>query len=178
MLVAVLELVSDGVCVVWVGLLEKPIEVVRRWPHRTLVATRSGRDAPHVGATHLLVVAIIAVGHGHSPLKALFAPLVAAFDALLGAVSGDIRRRLLVAARCHLPASLCRAKHDRLIAGGALGGNAVRLLKQASKEVVMSALLWALCATFRQRTCTSLVSLVVNLWFASPSLSLPWQGLG
>jgi hypothetical protein len=30
---AVLELVLDRVCVVWAGLLNKPLEVVRRWPH-------------------------------------------------------------------------------------------------------------------------------------------------
>jgi hypothetical protein len=82
--------VPDGVCMVWAGLLEKPLEVVHRQPHRTLVIARGGRDAPHAGATHLLVVAIVVPGHGHCPWKAYFAPVVASFDALLGAASGDI----------------------------------------------------------------------------------------
>jgi hypothetical protein len=73
-------------------------------------------------------VAVIAVGHGRSPLKALFAPLVAAFDALLGVMSGNIERCPLVVARCHLPAFLCMAKHGRLVASGALGGDAMQLL--------------------------------------------------
>jgi hypothetical protein len=45
-------------------------------------------------------------------------PLVAAFDAVLGVVGGDIGRHLLVAARGHFPAHLCGAVHDRLIVGG------------------------------------------------------------
>jgi hypothetical protein len=39
-------------------------------------------------------VAIIVASHGCSPLKVLFAPLLATFDALLGALSGDVERRL------------------------------------------------------------------------------------
>jgi hypothetical protein len=69
-------------------------------------------------------MAIVAAGHGHSLLKALLAPLIAAFDALLGAVCGDVGQCLLVAAQCCLTASLCRAKHDYLVAGGLLGGDA------------------------------------------------------
>jgi hypothetical protein len=83
----------------------------------------------HAGATHLAIVALIMAGRGCSPLKALFVPLFAAFDALLGALGGDIRQCLLVAARGHLPASRCGAKRDRLIAGGALGGDAAQLLE-------------------------------------------------
>jgi hypothetical protein len=36
-------------------------------------------------------------------------------------------------------------KHGRLVADGVLGGDAVRLLKHASKAVIMSTLPWALC---------------------------------
>jgi hypothetical protein len=64
--------------------------------------------------------------------KALFAPLVAAFDALLGVVSGDVRRCLLIATWCCLPSSLCREKHGRLVAGGALGEVASWLIKMCS----------------------------------------------
>jgi hypothetical protein len=53
----------------------------------------------------------------------MHAPLVAAFNAHLGAVSGNIGWRLLVIAPVRLPAHLCWAEHDRLIAGGVLGGN-------------------------------------------------------
>jgi hypothetical protein len=82
--------VPDGVCVVWVGLLEKPLDVVRRWPHRKLATVHGGRDTPRVRASRLLAVAIVVAGHAHSPLKAMFAPLIATFDTLLGAVSGDV----------------------------------------------------------------------------------------
>jgi hypothetical protein len=37
--VVVLELVLDGVCVVWVGLLKKPLEPVYRRPRQAHVAT-------------------------------------------------------------------------------------------------------------------------------------------
>jgi hypothetical protein len=133
---------------------------------------------PRVGAARLLVITVVVAGHGRSPLKVLFASLVAAFDALLGAMSGNIGWCLLVIARCHLPASLCKAKHGCLKAGGALGGDAARLLKCAPEEVIMSALSWALRTAFGQRSHATLVSLVANLWFTVQSLPLPWWGLG
>jgi hypothetical protein len=42
---AVLELLPNGVCVVWVGILEKPLEVVRRRPCRMVAAAHVGRDS-------------------------------------------------------------------------------------------------------------------------------------
>jgi hypothetical protein len=109
---------------------------------------RGGQDASHVRATRLSTVAVVMAGLGHSPLKAMFAPLVPAFDALLGTVSGDIGWRLLVTPWCLLPASLCRAKHGHLIAGGVLGSGVVQLLKRAPEEVIMFTLPWALRAAF------------------------------
>jgi hypothetical protein len=154
--------VLDGVCVVWAGLLEKPLEVLHRRPRRAVVTACGSQDAPHTRATHL----------------ATFVPLVATFDALMGAVSGDVRRCLRVTTRCHLPASLCRAKHGLIIAVGVLGGDAARLLKHAPEEVIMSALPRALCMAFEQCNRTTLVNLEVNLWFTALYLPLPWQGLG
>jgi hypothetical protein len=72
---------------------------------------------PHTGASRLPVVAVIVVGHGCGPWKALLVPLFATMDALPAAVDGDIRRHSLAATRGHLPASLGRPKHDHLIAG-------------------------------------------------------------
>jgi hypothetical protein len=89
-------------------------------------------------------VAVIATTHGRGPLKVLLAPVLATFDVFLGVVSGDVGRCLLVATRGCLPASLGRAKHDHLIAGGVLGGDAARLFKRSPEEVAMSALPWAL----------------------------------
>jgi hypothetical protein len=106
---------------------------------------------PCVKVARLPVMAIIAAGRGHSSLKALFAHLVAAFDALLGVVSGDVGWCLLVTARYHLPASQCKAKHGRLTIGGALGGDVTWLLKRSPEEVVMSFLPWALRMAFGQR---------------------------
>jgi hypothetical protein len=158
---------------VLVGLIEKPPEVVRRWPRQTFVAVRGGCGAPHTEATRIPITAIIIAGHCHSPLKALPAPLAAAFDALLGTVSSNIRWHLLVAPRCHVPASLCRVNHDCLIAGGALGGDDVRLLKRALEEVTMSILSCALCTVLGQCTRATLVSLATNLGLISLTLPPP-----
>jgi hypothetical protein len=170
--------VLDGVRVVWASLLEKPLEVFCRRPRRTLVVVLSGRDAPHAGAARHPVVTVVVAGHGRSPLKVLFAPLLAAFYALLGAVSGDVEWHLLIATQCLPPSSPCRAKNDRLIVGGALGGDVVRILKRALEEVVMSDLSQALCVMFGQRAHATLANLAANLWFTAQSLPLPWQGLG
>jgi hypothetical protein len=170
--------VPDEVCVVWSCLLEKPLEVVHRRPHRMLVVACDGRDAPHIGVARLPTVAIVTVSHGCSPLKALFAPLVAAFDALLSTVSSDVGRHLLITAWCHHPTSPCGVKHGHLVASGALGGDVVQLLKCAPEEFIMFVVSWALCVLFRQCARATLVCLAVNLWFTMPSLPLPWQGLG
>jgi hypothetical protein len=132
--------VPDGFCLVSVGLLEKTLEVVCGRSHRTLVTASGGRDASHAGAARLPVMAIVAAGHRHGPLKPLLAPLIAAFDGILGAVSGDIGQCLPVIARGGLPGSLCWAKHNHFIAGGVLGGDAARLVKCAPEEVAMSTL--------------------------------------
>jgi hypothetical protein len=84
-------------------------------PHQTLAAASGGWDPSHTGAAHLPVVVVVVVGRGHGPLKVLLARLVATFDALLGAVSGDVGRCLPVTTRGGLPASLCRANALLLI---------------------------------------------------------------
>jgi hypothetical protein len=91
-----------------------------------------------------LIVAAVSCGHG--PLKVLLAPLFAAFDALLGIVGGDVRPCFPVTARGRVPTSLGRAKHDRLVAGGSLGGDAMRLLECVAEEVTLSALSQVLIA--------------------------------
>jgi hypothetical protein len=83
-----------------------------------------------------------------------------------------------VARVLHLSISLCWVKHDCLVAGGVLGGDATKLLEHAPKEVATSALLWALRMAFGWHTHTSLVGLVANLRFVASSLLLPWRGLG
>jgi hypothetical protein len=107
-------------------------------------------------------VAIVAVGRGRSPLNALLVPLFAAFDALLDAVGGDIERCPLVATLGHLHASLSRVKHDRLIIGGVLGGDAARLLERVPEEVVVSVLARVPHAALWQHTHATLVSLTVS----------------
>jgi hypothetical protein len=164
--------------VVWAGLLKKPLEAVRRSPRWALLTASGSRDASHTGATRLPVLSVIVVGCGSGPLRALLEPLIAAFDSLLGVVSGDIRRHLLVMAQGHLPASLCWVKHDCLVASGALGGNAAPHLKHAPKEVPMFALPKALHTVFGQRARASLVSFMENLRFIMSSPPLPWHGLG
>jgi hypothetical protein len=170
--------VPDEVRLIRTYLFEKPFEVVHGWPRWTLVAARDHQATSHVRAACFPIMAIVMAGRGHSPLKALLVPLVGAFYTLLGAVGGDIGWRLLLAARGCLPASLCGAKHDRLVAGSALGGDAMRLLEHASEEVAMSALSRALRAMFGQRACATLTSLAVNLGFVASLLPLSYWGLG
>jgi hypothetical protein len=129
------ELVPDRVCVVWPGFLEDPLEVVCGRLRLMLVAVCDSRDAPHIRATHLPVIAIIMVGCGHSPLKALLVPPFATLDALPTAVDGDVGWRSLTAAQGRLPASLSQAKHDHLVAGGMLDGYAVLRLECVPNKV-------------------------------------------
>jgi hypothetical protein len=81
--------------------------VSRGWPHRALITASGSQDASHTRATCVPVVVIIEAGRGRGPMKVLLVPLVAAFDAVLGIVSSDIERSLLVTARGGLPTSLC-----------------------------------------------------------------------
>jgi hypothetical protein len=144
---AVLELVL--VCVVWAGFLEEPLEVVCRWPCLTLVAVHGSQDAPYVGAPHLSIIAAVVVSR--SPLRALLVPLFAILDALLSAVYDDVRWHLLAAAQGHLPASLGLAKHDQLVVGGVLDGDAVRLLKCVFEKVIVLDPERAPCTVLGQR---------------------------
>jgi hypothetical protein len=144
--VIVLELVPDEVCVLWAGLLEKAFEVVHRQPHPMLVVACGSWGAPHAEGSHLTVVA---VDRGHGPLKALLVPLFSAFDALLGDVGGDVRRRLPITSRGRLPASLGGAKLDCVVAGG----DDTRHIERVPEEVAMSALSWALRDTQVARPC-------------------------
>jgi hypothetical protein len=96
-------------------------------------------------------------------MKVLVVPLFATFDALLGAMGGDV-------GQCLPDTSLGRAKHDYLIAGGALGGDAAWLLECVPKEDPTSALPWALYDALGQRALTTLASLAVSLGLAALTL--------
>jgi hypothetical protein len=114
--ITVLELVPDGVRLVWVGLLKDSLEVVCRWPRPTLVAMCGSRDVPHVEAACLPVVVVIVVGHGCGPLRMLLVPLLATLSVILGTMDGIIGRHLLAAAWGRLPSSLGGTKCDCLLA--------------------------------------------------------------
>jgi hypothetical protein len=118
---------------------------------------------PHARATHFPATVIITDGHGRGPLRLMLTPLVAAFDAVLGAVGDVVGRCLLIATRGCLPACLCSAVHDRLIDGGVLGGDAARFLKRAPEEVAMSALPWTLPIVIGQCAWAVLVRLATCL---------------
>jgi hypothetical protein len=140
----ILEHVPDVVCVVWIGLFKKPLEVDYRRHHLLLITMCVGRRVSPTGAARLTIIAI-----GCGPLKALLAPLSATFDALLGVVGGDVRRHLPIASWGHRLASLGRAKHDYLIAGSALGGDATWHLEHVPKGFSTSALPWDPCVSLR-----------------------------
>jgi hypothetical protein len=105
----------------------------------------------HVKAAHLLAVVVTTVGDGRGPWRAVLVLPVAALDVILGNVSGDIGRRILITARAHFPSRMCRAVHDRLIVGGVLAGDAARLFERASKGVSLFASSWALLKVTGQR---------------------------
>jgi hypothetical protein len=132
---AVFELESNRVHVVWAGLLEEALEVVRKQPCLPLIVVRGGQDASHTGASRLPIVAVIVVSHGH--LRPLLAPLFAALNTLLSAVDGNIERRLLVTAQGRLPASLGWVKHNCLMASGVWGGDTMWLPECVPKKVAM-----------------------------------------
>jgi hypothetical protein len=99
--VMVLELMPDGVRLVWVGLLEESLKVACRWPRLMLVTVRGNRDVPHTRAACLPVIVVIVVSCGHGPLRSLAVPLLAT---LLSVVDDDVGRCLLAVAWGHLPA--------------------------------------------------------------------------
>jgi hypothetical protein len=79
-----------------------------------LVVAHSLHGVFRTGAAYLLIDATIIISCGL--LVALFMPLLASLNALLGALDGDVGRHLLAAARGRL-------KLDRLSAGSVRGGN-------------------------------------------------------
>jgi hypothetical protein len=158
--------------VVWEGLFEKLLEVVHWRPCLSLVTACGSLGASLTRAARLTIIAI-----GHDPLKALLAPLSTSFDALLCVVGGDVGWHLPVAAWGHLPTSLSKVKHDRLIASGALDEDATWFLGCVPEGVATSALPRALHVTLGQRALITLASLTVSLGLAAPSRP-PWQGLG
>jgi hypothetical protein len=160
--VAVLELMPDEVCVVWVGHLEESLEVVGRRPHLTLVTLHGSRDVPLAGAAHFLVFAIVIVDCSHSPFRTLLVPPLAALCALPSASDSDIGWCLPVAAWGHLLASWRKMKFGRLTASGVLGGAAAQVLGPVPKNVIVFALLRVPHATFRSHACVPLVSLSVS----------------
>jgi hypothetical protein len=148
--------------------------VVHGQPRLMLVAACGSQDVPHARATCLHVVM---VSHGRGCLKVLLVPLFAAIDALPAAVDSDIAWCSLTAALGHLPASLGQTDHDCLLAGGMLGGDAVRCLKCVLAKVAMLALERDPCAALGLRADAPLVSLAVGLWLDAPTLP-PRRGLG
>jgi hypothetical protein len=143
--VTVLELVPNGVCVVWLHLLEEPLEVLYRRLYLTVVVVHDGRDTHHIEATCL---PIIMFSHGHAPFKAQVVPLLATLDALLAAVDRDVGWCHLGATWGHLPVSLGKMKFGCLVAGGVLGGGAAWLLEGVPKNIVVFTLTWVLCSAF------------------------------
>jgi hypothetical protein len=90
----VLEIVHDGVGVVWAHLLKELLKVVRGRLCLMLAGAHSFRDEHHTRAVYSLVVATIVVGHGCGLLKSLLAALLATLGALPGVLCGNIGRFL------------------------------------------------------------------------------------
>jgi hypothetical protein len=146
--VTVLELMLDGVCMVWTGLLEESLEVVCRQPHLALAVVCSSHNMTHAGAICFLIIAAVIVHRSCNPQRALLAPLLATLGALLGIMVGDIRRYLLTAAQGRLPAGWGKVKSSCLIAGGILGGDTAQLLGGVPKNNVWCLEgWWLLCVT-------------------------------
>jgi hypothetical protein len=89
------QLLLDGVCVVWASLLKESLEVVCRWSCLVLATTCGSHDTRHAGATHFLVVAVIAIDRSCDPLMPLLASLLATPGALFSALDANVRQHPL-----------------------------------------------------------------------------------
>jgi hypothetical protein len=90
-----LELVHDGVHMVWTGCFKKLLKVVIRLPRRALEITRSGRDMLLVGVLasllSLLLQVVVAVTHWERCLCPFLLPLVLLLTSLLATLGGAPR---------------------------------------------------------------------------------------
>jgi hypothetical protein len=101
-----------------------------------LVIVHDSCDVPHVRVARLPVIAIIIVDRDRSSLRTLFAPPLAALDALPSALDSDVEWRLLTAAWGCLPASCRMTKFGRITTGGILGGDTAQLLGGVHENVI------------------------------------------
>jgi hypothetical protein len=104
---ALFELVPDGVRMVWIGHLDKLLEVICRLPHWMLEITFGGNDVFLIGVDHLLVIVIVVItassdsdplGHHFDPF---LLPLALLLVSLLVALGGA--PQLLPGTVCPLP---------------------------------------------------------------------------
>jgi hypothetical protein len=114
------------------------------------------------------------VSRGRGPLRALLAPLPTSLDAILGALHGDFIWHLLATAWGHHPTSLGLAKHDHLMACGAVGGDVTRLLYRVPEKFNVPAPEQNSWAALKQRTRTQLASLAVGLGLTAPAPPPQW----
>jgi hypothetical protein len=82
--------VLDGVHGVWANHLKDPFEVVCGWLHLDLAASGGSHDAHHIGVARFLTIATVVIGRDCDCLKKLLAPPLAALDAPLGILDGDV----------------------------------------------------------------------------------------
>jgi hypothetical protein len=140
--VTVLELVLNGVRVVWAGLLEESLKVVCWWPRLALDTVPGGRDVLHVGVVRFLVIIVIVVGRSCNPLWASLSPFLATLGVLLGTLDGSAEWRCLAIARDCFATTWDRLRPDRLLIDGVLGGDAEQLLNGVANDVVWCPKAW------------------------------------
>jgi hypothetical protein len=115
--VAVIELMLDGVCMVWVGLLDESLEVVCRRAHLALATARGGHNLRHAGVICFLVLDVILVSHSHNPLRPPLMPLHATLGVPPSILDGSVGWRRVTTA-------WDREKFRCFLVGGVLCGDA------------------------------------------------------
>jgi hypothetical protein len=134
--VTVLELMLDGVHMIWTGLLEKSLKVVSWWPHLVLATMHGSCNIPHVGAVCFLDTVIIVVSHDLNPLGAPITSLLSALGSSLGVFDGGGIWHHVAAARSRIPTTWDRVKFGCLLVGGVLDGDVAHLLSVVLRHVI------------------------------------------
>jgi hypothetical protein len=120
---------SDGVCMLWSGHVEKLLEVIDRLSRLALEIVLGGSDAFLINIVCLLSIIIANVASSNrDPLLVVLWPLLTAFGTSLSAFTGNLGWWPSAATTDHLPITLDIDRPDLLFTIGVPSGNVKQLL--------------------------------------------------
>jgi hypothetical protein len=116
------DLVPDGVCMIWAGLLEEVFKVIGRLLRLTLEVVLSSSDVFFIKVLSLLIiVTLLAAGGNGDPLGVpLWAPLIG-FGTSLYLFADGLRQCPSATNRGHLPLALDKNSPNCFLTRGASG---------------------------------------------------------